>query len=446
MSFGFGFGRPHYVAVLGGTPFTAVYFASLTSRTYNNLAPATLSIDSSDNITVFGDNDTGAGITGFAFRLTSSGVYSFSKSLSNSTDSGTVAVLDSSGNYYVGTTASIGCCCCGYYLYPEFIKLDSTLSTKLSGINSGYGNGYASEAANTPYIDGAGNIFFTIYDGIIKYDLIKVNSALNSVTVLVNSNTSASAVFVSSSSKLIYAGAYFTNLCCAGDIVLYALVYSVPAATPTSTPDWSLYEPTGTVGYFNTSTVDSANNVYVGLTYNGIPTSNRLYQIDSSGTVQWQYTYSGVNYFQKLATDSLGNIYAVSTSATNTITLVKVGPSGTVQFARNIVVTPGALSNPKIVIKGSVMYISATFTPSTGNKQAFIVKLPTNGSLTQTILITGTSYALSYISLTVTQSVGTQVSLVAGSFPLIAVSPTTSASIVSPTAVSSGVATAVKTL
>ena len=396
MSFGFGLGLPHYVAILGSSG-TTTYFISLTSSTGNNLFPYTLDIDSSDNIFISGGNTTT--LNGIVLKINSSGTLNLSDSLAL-TNSGAIG-LQSNGIYFLQAN-SFYCCCCSLYNGQCLISLNTSSLSKIYGAR--IGGCCLLVTGSKPTIDSSGNIYFVQYN---KYNnqlyadyIVKTNSTLSSITKYANITCSAAlsteAIVISSTDQLIYAGTI--NDSC---VHFYAYVASVPASNPTASATWVQWDSTHSLeGYFNYITLDSSDNVYASLAIPAAPTTNGLIKINSSGTLLWQIYYSGVSVFSGLATDSSGNVYAVGVNITlpNAITVVKINSSGGIVFARKLLFVTGAITVPKLTVKGSVLYITAKYTPATGSSQVLTFKTDTTGTSRSGLI---GAYAFTYNSDTV---------------------------------------------
>lgn len=400
MSLGFGFGLPHHVAILGGggPPPATVYFLSLTtsSSTGNLTAVPAPIVDGSGNIVVFG-YDTFLG--GEVIKLTSSGAFSASKYFS---PAGTaLAAPDGSGGYYVLIDTVLGCCCCGYYPYPSILKLDASFNilSEIRTASAGQTN-----VVSIPLIDSSGNILAVLYDQTNGYSgggiLFKINSALNSANYFAYNvgNTILRIVkdgAITTTNQLVYTGSYLVaGVCCIYSA--YATVTSVSAATPTATPTWQVWNSTGAVGDFDVIALDSSDNVYVGMLYYGAPNNNTLVKISSAGAVQWQYSYSNMLHISDITTDSSGNVYCVAVSITGALVIIKVNASGVLQYSRTLTPATGVINGyQRIAISGSIMYITASYVG-----RLLVFKVPTDGSLTQSISVGGFSFTYAAGSVT----------------------------------------------
>lgn len=400
MSLGFGFGLPHHVAILGGggPPPATVYFLSLTTSTSSgsiSSVPAPI-VDGSGNILVFG-YDTFLG--GEVIKLTSSGAFSTSKYFSPSGSA--LAAPNGSGGYYVLIDTSLGCCCCGYYPYPSILNLDSSFNILSETRTNSSGQ---TSVASIPLIDSSGNILAVVYDQTNGYSgggiLFKINSALNSANYL--SYNAGNAILrtvkdaaITTTNQLVYTGSYLVaGVCCIYSA--YATVTSVSAATPTATPTWQVWDSSGTVGDFDALALDSSNNVYVGMFYYNTVNNNTLVKISSAGAVQWQYRYVNMTHISDIATDSSGNVYCVAVSITGALVIIKVNSSGVLQYSRTLTPPTGVINGyQRIAISGSIMYITASW----ANK-LLVFKVPTDGSLTQSISVGGFSFTYAAGSVT----------------------------------------------
>jgi hypothetical protein len=453
MSFGFGLGLPHYVAVLGGGgPPATVYFISLTSPSnpaINFYPYSEPYIDASGDINIFGFNRTDSLCIfteeGLIIKLTSSGSLSSSIKLT-SASTGIQATKDSSGNYYiVGNNGVMLTACCMPYVYssPEVIKLNSSF-TKLGGgaLDNG-GNTYG--PVTKPFIDSSGN-FWSITDISSGYSanyLQKFNSSYGSPVIYRYTSGGAyvnpAAMALTASNAIIYAGAYYVpNACCNYDA--YASIQSIPSATPTAAPTWGIYDSSAAVGYFSAVTVSSSGNIYAALRSYPNPTTTYIVKLNSSGVVQWQYSYVGMQYIQSIAVDSSGNVYGIGMgTASTSFTIVKVvdnGSTASLSFSRELTATTagGYLGIPKLAVSGTIMYVNAQIGVSPTISPAILtLKLPTDGSLTGSMSVGGVNftYALGGVTSSTTQSTIPLVS--SPSWPLAATAQTAATSLMTAT-------------
>ena len=385
----------------GPTPPTTVYFLSRTSSALD-LQPSSLSIDSSGNISVFGLNGSsglGGVNSGLLIKLTPSGGLSVSDTL-NPANGNSYGVQDSSGNYYIAYTFASFYCCCGYIYYDDYsdlIKLDSSFNRIGELLNT---VGYTYYPFKPPFLDNSGNIWTQVdfYGDSYYLSLIKYNSALTSITSYDYNvsftywiNTLAAAV--TSTNQLIAAGTYLDASGCGTSA--YALIQSVPTATPSATPTWTLWDASGSIGDFNAIALDSSNNIYASLRYYNFPSNNWLGKINANGTLPlaWQRTYIGITRILSMATDSSDNVYAIGLTTSGTaLAIIKVSSSGTLSFSRTLTAASGPIGSPTIKVNGDIMYISAVYYTAAATRDVLVFKAPTDGTLTQTVSVGGVNF------------------------------------------------------
>ena len=374
-------------------------FISLTSSTAG-LRVLSIYVDESNNVIIFGD---AIGVGALAIKLDSTGALSLSDKITPASNARSTP--DGTGNLYA-TFTNIDSCC---YYYPELVKLSSSF-VKLAGVYNGYGDGYG--GPGQPVVDSSGNIWVNQYDGYCGNALFKFDSALSTITEYYYGDASGyfsiNGYAFTSTNNLINIGGYVDY--CSYNFVPVA--FSVSATNPTGTPNWGI---TGTVyegKTFAVVKVDTSNNIYISLVCPTVPTFNTLIKINSSGSLPlaWQYTYTGINGFYNFALDSSNNVYVVGTNNTNGFTIIKVNSSGTLVYSRKLTPAVGYISDfagtPVITISGNYIYITASYYPPTGVPQVLTIKVPTDGTGTQSISVGG--YSFTYAVGTVTASVATE--------------------------------------
>lgn len=415
MSFGFGLGLPHYVAVLGGggpSPPTTVYFLSLTTNgdTGAELVPLTLSVDSSGNVAVFGYTNQLNPSTAYNFKLNTAGALS-SNNLFSPSGSHAVGVKDSSDNYYA-VVDSYNDFCGTTYRSPEVIKLDSSLAkTGGTHINCGSPCNSFWSPRTPPIIDNSGNIWVGYADAYGAQGLLKVNSALTSINswglYYINCCNAGmyNSIAITPSNTLIGAGANFFGVCCCCSFyyVYYPYIQSLSTTNPLAVPNWTKYWATLQPDPgFAAVAVNTSGDVYTNYNY-------YLFKFNSSGALQWTdgttrngYSYSGTTRINSIAIDSSGFIYAVGTLGNNLV-ILKIQDSGTtatLQYSRTLTPASGSIgflsgwNGACIQISGSTMYITAAYTPAGvgAKRKTLVFKVPADGSLTQTISVGGVSF------------------------------------------------------
>ena len=149
--------------------------------------------------------------------------------------------------------------------------------------------------------------------------------------------------------------------------------------------------------------VDGSGNIYIaGFVYDG-GTKPAIYKVNSSGDMVWQRVNnnisSGWSYARAIAVDSSGNVYVAGQYANNSW-LVKMDSSGSTVWQREI---DGAAGNKEIVIKGiklnskgDIIISGWTMVTDTGGqKNTFLMKYPSDGSITGTF---GSVWEISNVS------------------------------------------------
>lgn len=139
--------------------------------------------------------------------------------------------------------------------------------------------------------------------------------------------------------------------------------------------------------------VDSSGNVYA-LGFSG----PSLWKFNSSGTAQWvrRITHTGTvrSAENSLILASDGFLYYVGYYATGGTAseggiIIKYNTSGTIQWQRTIKSAVDNIRLQGIVVNGSTMYVTGSIATNGGD--VFLAALPTDGSLTGTYSLGGTS-------------------------------------------------------
>lgn len=414
MSFGFGLGLPHYVAVLGGSG--SGYFLSLTTNgagITEALRPASILLDASGNIIVFGTTDFGAA-AGAVIKLTPSGTLSTSSKFSSS-DTANTATKDSSGNYYA-LTDEYQYYCCAEHRFPEIVKLNSSLNKTAGALIS---VSDTSVPITFPTIDSSGNIWFAYDDNVgTGYSYImKVNSALTAATFYNEFSVGCCYVYYNTitsnpvTSSLIFAGYFFVFACCpcCGSYYTgYPTVQSVPISAPTTVTWAGGYTGLQSDG-FGATAVNSAGDIYLSRV------DGALIKLNSSGAVQWKYRFTGAYYIQCIVFDSSNNVYCIATEVGYGIQIFKVqdnGGSATLVYSRRLYSPNGGMSFLALgrytniaTIDGNTLYLTVAFKPNSTAHKILVLKVPTDGTLTQTVSLSG--YSFSYSIGTITQNINT---------------------------------------
>jgi outer membrane protein assembly factor BamB len=140
---------------------------------------------------------------------------------------------------------------------------------------------------------------------------------------------------------------------------------------------------------FNSTTIDSSGNLFLGLRVNQVDATAYLYKVDSAGAIVWQ-TYLGntgtVEGFDTVTVDSSGNIYAAgyTTSAGNGLLITKYNSSGVLQWQKNVINTWTSSSVSDIAVDSSGnLYLSGSVYTGVGTPtlDAFVMKLDTSQNI-----------------------------------------------------------------
>ena len=154
--------------------------------------------------------------------------------------------------------------------------------------------------------------------------------------------------------------------------------------------------------------IDSSNNIFMtGVYYN--PASGQsilLTKINSSGALQWQRTLAQANNSQGYATavDTAGNVYV--TGKTNNvwdIIIAKYNTSGTLQWQRTLSSSGYELGYNMSISSSGNIHLTGSTTVG-GTEDIYFSKLPSDGSLTGSVIVGGYGFTYSPSSLTTATS------------------------------------------
>lgn len=142
-------------------------------------------------------------------------------------------------------------------------------------------------------------------------------------------------------------------------------------------------------GQINSISIDQSGNIYA-VGFSNTPTNNsRILKADSSGNLQWQRTLTGANsYSYSSAVDSFGNVYTLGSGASQ-IQLTKYNSSGSIVWQRSL--DQGGAGYSLKIDRSNNLYLGAS---------GWFAKLPSDGSLTGTYTVGGTSVTYAASSLT----------------------------------------------
>jgi uncharacterized delta-60 repeat protein len=309
--------------------------------------------------------------------------------------------LDSSGNSYIaGNDAS------GAERVPALAKYNSSgviqWQRKLTGGGSAGSGGSA--------IDSSGDIYLSsrVYvSAIYKASLAKYNSSGTLQWQRGTNGTDQSSfdsVAVDSSDN-VYGFGRTTDAGAGSDDFLIIKYNS------SGTVQWQRVLGGASSEFAGGIVIDSSDNLYVtGYTSSQGPGSSSgfIAKYNSSGTVQWQRTLgnSSSNYLYGVALDSENNVYVsgyASISSKNDMVFAKYNSSGTIQWQRRITSTgtDNDIGYGIHVDSADTLYvIGQTNNTGVGSADILIAKLPSDGSLTGTYELDGVNMTYGASSLT----------------------------------------------
>lgn len=366
-------------------PSGPVYFLSVTTST--DTETNSIVVDSSGNIDVFGYNITGFG--GLAAQLTSSGTKSLFKGVYTG-DFVTRGSIDSSDNIYITEKIVTGLCTFNSAIIKANTSFGVVASTTIN-LGGSISNVYAATA------DSSGNVWVASDDTILGY-LIKLNSTLSAGSNYVAYNTGSitvnpTTISLTSSGNLIVGEVLYDYTLCSCSGSPAPIVQSI---TTSGVLNWTQKPNLAGYGAVKALAVDSSGNIYF-----TVNSQNLLIKLNSSGAVQWTNNaklYAAILYFLSIAVDSSGNVYCIGISSVyaGTLEIIKVNSAGVIQFSNKLSVTSGGtlnVSNSSITVKNGAMYIATTTFPPVGGGKATVLKVPTDGTLTQTIVVGSITYS-----------------------------------------------------
>jgi len=313
-----------------------------------------LTVDTSNNIYAMIAGGGGAGIQ--LAKYNSSGTLQFQLLTTSSvrTIKPLQAVIDGSNNIFVATFAELaGCYGSTYNLALVKYTTSGTISWAYYYNADAFSFGVA--------FDSSGNLWVVGNSGSIGR-FVKTNSSGTATLIRSSTNTAFSGVAIDSSDNIYMSGyenSSSNNLS----------TFSVSSA---GAINWARKFVLGTSAGARNIAVDSSGNIYVVCVFSasGAPVYSAILKYNSSGTLQWQRTLKGPGN---------SNSYAL--------------------YAQDI-----TIANGNVIITG--------YQNTTGVSNAwygFTVSVPTDGSLTQTIVNGGNSYV--YAAGTGTESAGQTVTI-----------------------------------
>jgi uncharacterized delta-60 repeat protein len=382
-----GGGVSYWIATLGGT-----------GSDYGN----SIAIDSENNSYVLGYTDsTGAGSNDFLLaKYDSEGTIQWQRVLGGTGDDQGLSIsTDSSNNVYVTGFTNVG-----LFFIAKYNPAGTIQWQRVLGSSSENSLSIAIDSSNNVYVTG-----YTSSTGAGGSDelIAKYNSSgtIQWQRTLGGTNTDQARSIKTDSSNNIY-------------------ILGRTRSTGAGSYDFLIakYNSSGTIQWQRTfggaSTedgrsikIDSSNNIYVfGDTYStGAGGSDVLLaKYDSSGIIQWQRTFGGVNneFGYSVGADSSNNIYIVGSTESEgegslDILIAKYDSSGTIQWQRTMGGLSSDYANSVAVDLGDNLYIfGTTNSAGAGMSDSLIAKIPNNGGLTGTYILNGVNIVYSASSLT----------------------------------------------
>jgi hypothetical protein len=356
-----------------------------------------LTTDSSGNIYICGEKDPDGNSHALVAKFNSSGVIQYQKDFD--TYNGDFVFksihVDSSGNIHLGGSRRLSSVSTNAFQYT---KLNSSFVEQVQK------DQYKNSASTTPegvLIDSSGNYYyFGKFSGDFWYSKVYGND--HSINTGKQYDTSLT-------TSQCLAAQMGTN----GDaaITFYTLQYVPPnflykvgigKLGSTGSVSFSKYVTTTNIHIPYAITTDSSSNIYcAGQTDSQGTSDGWIIKTNSSGSVQWERYIggSGSERFYSVKTDSSGNVYAVGTTNTGfsstMMLLVKYNSSGTLQWQRTFSYS-GGLSNYRSGLdhRSSKIYVGGA--RGSGTNTAVVLALPDDGSETGSFY--GYTYASSSLS------------------------------------------------
>jgi len=284
----------------------------------------------------------GAGATSAGWMST------FSTTDANPSINGTSVAADASGNIYVCGYASSGS-----FQYLILVKYNSLhviqWQHKLSGSADLFGTSVAVDSSNNVYVCGYSDVYLVV----AKYD----STGTLQWQRLFGGTVQGNSVAVDASGNVYVAGTSSTN----SSII-------VAKYNTSGTLQWQRSLNSAASDEVNSVAVDTAGNVYItgqSGTYGPGTYNIILVKYDTSGTLQWQRSFSSTgtvnDYAKAMVVDSSGNAYIAGNSdSTFGFVIAKYNTSGTLQWQRSFSAGNSCVAS-SIAIDGSGnIYVAGT--------------------------------------------------------------------------------------
>ena len=386
------------------SPPLNTWFGTLSSATADSFE--SLAISSSGDI-VAGGYRTPASQATLLAKLDKNGNLQWQRTAFPSSNSaGLVEIaLDSSGNVYgygVGYNSVNAASASWLGAYNSSGVLQSQ-----KFVVSGNGGFSAPSGGSGMAVDTSGNFYLAIsYTAGTGYPAIEIQKYNSSVSLTWGRYAeSADFLFIND----VKVNSANDVICLGAGPDQYALIFKYNTS---GTYQWGQTLSTSG-GNFYGAAIDSSNNIYACGQY-GIfsNTTALLAKYNNAGTLQWQRQMSTAtnDRFTDAAVDSSGNVYVVGyTGSTINCLLAKYNSSGVLQWQRTV-----SNSASTTMLLNSVEIDSAGYLVAggriivAGNTDAFLMRVPTDGTGTGTYSFG--SYTVTYASSSLTEATSTQTS------------------------------------
>ena len=358
-----------------------------------------IAIDSSGNVYITGYASTGASSREMLIaKYNSLGVIQWQRYLGGSgTDQGHGIAVDSSGNVYVtGALFSPDTVVIAKYNSSGVIQWQRTLGG--SGNHEGHGIEVDSSGnvyvTGKHYITGGGQVLIVKYNssGTLQWQRI----------VSGGTDNQGKDIKVDSSGNIYIVGYTRTNATY-HDLLVMKLDSSASILWQRSVTTTSNEDDQG-----HALAIDDSGNVYVTGQASDGNVKCFTAKFNSSGTIQWQRTLDGSTQHDQghgIAVDSSGNVYitgfgAWTSSKSYEILIAKYNSSGTLQYQRTLGGGGGTYESAEGMVIDSSGNLHIVAWQAYNGDGSYIIKLPSDGSLTGSYSTPG--YTLTYAASSLT--------------------------------------------